>query len=213
MNVTPLPTAASSHPLATVPGKSVLGTVVFYDASPSEPFGYIRPDGQAATETVLLEPDNVLGTNPGAALHPGARVAFDVALSSTGTMRTAAFVEAVGADNKTPLRDALIGAYKAQHPTKLPPPSNTAATGHVKWFNAEKGFGFINRGPVGDDIYVHYSALLEQGHKSLVDGEPVVFDVSNGLKGPIAEHVEVPGPDGSTPLRDQLGLPHPAAGQ
>jgi CspA family cold shock protein len=62
--------------------------------------------------------------------------------------------------------------------------------GIVKWFNASKGFGFIEQDNGGDDIFVHYSAINREGYKSLDEGARVSFDVVDGQKGPSAENVE-----------------------
>ena len=61
-------------------------------------------------------------------------------------------------------------------------------TGLVKWFNPEKGFGFISV-PGEDDVFVHFSALQMDGFKVLDEGEEVEFDVVNGEKGPQASNV------------------------
>ena len=63
------------------------------------------------------------------------------------------------------------------------------AQGTVKWFNAEKGFGFIAQENSGDDVFVHYSAIQSQGYKSLDENQKVEFDVTQGPKGPQAENV------------------------
>ena len=63
------------------------------------------------------------------------------------------------------------------------------AQGTVKWFNAEKGFGFIAQEDGGDDVFVHYSAIQSQGYKSLDENQKVEFDVTQGPKGPHAENV------------------------
>ena len=60
--------------------------------------------------------------------------------------------------------------------------------GTVKWFNAEKGFGFIERAE-GDDVFVHFSAIQSQGYKSLDENQRVEFDVTQGPKGPQAENI------------------------
>ncbi len=62
------------------------------------------------------------------------------------------------------------------------------AEGTVKWFNDSKGFGFIER-PDGDDVFVHYTAIQEEGFRSLAEGTPVTFDVVDGPKGPQAANV------------------------
>src|SRR6476620_205333 len=61
------------------------------------------------------------------------------------------------------------------------------AQGTVKWFNAEKGFGFIAQEDGGDDVFVHYSAIQSQGYKSLDENQKVEFDVTQGPKGPGGE--------------------------
>ncbi|MFD5121281.1 cold-shock protein [Streptomyces sp. NPDC058385] len=63
------------------------------------------------------------------------------------------------------------------------------ASGTVKWFNAEKGFGFIEQEGGGPDVFVHYSAIQSQGFRELVEGQKVTFDVVQGPKGPQAENV------------------------
>ncbi|MGC5327857.1 cold-shock protein [Brevibacillus sp. SYSU BS000544] len=61
-------------------------------------------------------------------------------------------------------------------------------TGTVKWFNAEKGFGFISV-EGGDDVFVHFSAIQGEGFKSLDEGQRVQFNVVQGNRGPQAENV------------------------
>lgn len=60
--------------------------------------------------------------------------------------------------------------------------------GTVKWFNAEKGFGFIER-EGGDDVFVHFSAIEGDGFKSLEDGQSVEFNIEEGDRGPQATNV------------------------
>ncbi|MGI6066454.1 MAG: cold-shock protein [Bacillota bacterium] len=61
-------------------------------------------------------------------------------------------------------------------------------TGTVKWFNAEKGFGFISRDN-GDDVFVHFSAIQGDGYKSLDEGQAVSFDIVQGNRGDQAANV------------------------
>jgi len=62
------------------------------------------------------------------------------------------------------------------------------AQGTVKWFNAEKGFGFISVDG-GDDVFVHFSAIAEDGYRSLDENQRVEFEIKQGPKGPQAESV------------------------
>ena len=62
------------------------------------------------------------------------------------------------------------------------------ATGTVKWFNASKGFGFIAKED-GGDVFVHYSAIQDEGFKSLAEGQAVTFDIVDSPKGPKAANV------------------------
>lgn len=60
--------------------------------------------------------------------------------------------------------------------------------GKVKWFSAEKGYGFIERED-GGDVFVHFSAIQEDGFKSLTEGQEVEFDIVEGVRGPQAANV------------------------
>jgi CspA family cold shock protein len=63
------------------------------------------------------------------------------------------------------------------------------STGTVKWFNAEKGFGFIVPDAEGPDLFVHHSAIQTQGYRELQENQRVEFEVVRGQKGPQAESV------------------------
>ena len=62
--------------------------------------------------------------------------------------------------------------------------------GKVKWFNDRKGYGFIGRAE-GPDVFVHYSGILAEGHRTLREGETVQFEIVQGTKGPQAAEVSV----------------------
>lgn len=75
--------------------------------------------------------------------------------------------------------------------------------GRVKWFNAQKGYGFIER-EGEDDVFVHYSAIQQEGYKTLDQGEEVEFDVIEGDRGPQAANVVRLGggiPEGPSPFQ------------
>ncbi|HBV23830.1 MAG TPA: cold-shock protein [Jeotgalicoccus sp.] len=61
--------------------------------------------------------------------------------------------------------------------------------GTVKWFNGEKGFGFIEQ-EAGDDVFVHFSAIQGEGYKTLEEGQKVTFEIEEGQRGPQAVNVE-----------------------
>jgi CspA family cold shock protein len=65
------------------------------------------------------------------------------------------------------------------------------AQGTVKWFNAEKGFGFISQDGGGEDVFVHFSAIQSSGYKSLEENQKVEFELAQGPKGPQAANVRV----------------------
>ena len=64
-------------------------------------------------------------------------------------------------------------------------------TGTVKWFNAEKGFGFIAQDHGGTDLFAHYSQIVDSGYRSLEEGQRVQFEIGQGTRGPQATQIRV----------------------
>mgnify|MGYP001225073499 CR=1 FL=1 len=65
------------------------------------------------------------------------------------------------------------------------------ATGKVKWFDSNKGFGFITPDDGGKDVFVHHTGIAGKGFKSLDENQSVTFDVTDGQKGPQASNIEI----------------------
>lgn len=63
--------------------------------------------------------------------------------------------------------------------------------GTVKWFNAQKGFGFITNSETGEDVFVHFSGIASDGFKSLEEGQNVTFEITQGARGMQATNVSV----------------------
>jgi CspA family cold shock protein len=64
------------------------------------------------------------------------------------------------------------------------------ATGTVKWFSSEKGFGFITPDDGSADVFVHFSAIVGDGYRNLDEGQKVTYEVTQGQKGPQASNVQ-----------------------
>jgi cold shock protein len=85
-------------------------------------------------------------------------------------------------------RFCVLGSDFRRRGRSNPGKGKSVATGTVKFFNAEKGYGFISRDQ-GEDVFVHYSAIQGNGFKTLQDGQRVEFDVGPGRKGEEAQNV------------------------
>ncbi|GGO48593.1 cold-shock protein CspA [Streptomyces lasiicapitis] len=83
----------------------------------------------------------------------------------------------------------VLGAGQASRNLLYVREDTKVAQGSVKWFNGEKGFGFIEQDGGGPDVFVHYSEIQGDGYKSLDEGQRVEFEIGQGQKGPQAQQV------------------------
>jgi CspA family cold shock protein len=89
-----------------------------------------------------------------------------------------------------PLRPRIQGPAVLQDPDGSGGSEKTlVATGTVKWFNSEKGYGFITQDDGGPDVFVHFSAIAGEGYRNVDEGQKVEFEVVSGQKGPQAANV------------------------
>jgi len=95
----------------------------------------------------------------------------------------AAFLTALVASNKD-------GSKSPNESPKTTKTNKSRETGTVKWFNTNKGFGFITRDN-GDDVFVHFRSIRGQGHRTLIEGQRVEFKITKGEKGLQAEDVAI----------------------
>jgi cold shock protein len=84
---------------------------------------------------------------------------------------------------------ARRGIWRREVSGATPVKEKCMATGTVKWFNSEKGFGFIEQDGGGADVFAHYSNIATSGFRELQEGQKVSFDVTQGQKGPQAENI------------------------
>jgi cold shock protein len=87
------------------------------------------------------------------------------------------------------LATSSLGKADQTRPSTIEVRKCTVAQGTVKWFNSEKGYGFIAQDGGGADVFVHHSSIATDGYRSLEDNQRVEFDISQGPKGPQAENV------------------------
>jgi len=161
-------------------GPPVQGVVKWF--SPEKGFGFVElsdGSGDAFLHGSVLAQSGIGAVQPGETLevrigpgHKGPHVTEVLSVNSSTASPIA------------PRRSNLRSA------TSYGPSSDTAVeeTGRVKWFNTEKGYGFIER-EGGDDVFVHFSAITMDGYKSLTEGQRVSFEVVQGDKGLQASNV------------------------
>jgi len=164
-------------------GPPVQGVVKWF--SPEKGFGFVElsdRSGDAFLHGSLLAQNGIGAVQPGETLevrigpgHKGPHVTEVLSVNSSTAFPIA------------PRRSNLRSA------TSYGPSSDTAVeeTGRVKWFNTEKGYGFITRDSGAEDLFVHISAVERSGLTGLSEGDRVIVDVIEGRKGPEAERVRL----------------------
>ncbi|HMD66237.1 MAG TPA: cold-shock protein [Stellaceae bacterium] len=151
---------------------------------PERGFGFVElsdGSGDAFLHATVLERNGI------AAVQPGETLEVRVAPGQKGPQVT----EVLSVDSSTA---APAMARRSTYPAANRPPSETSSVeevGTVKWFNAQKGFGFIVREGGGKDAFVHASVLERSGVGTLSEGQRVVIDIAEGRKGPEAVRVRL----------------------
>src|SRR5205809_1063942 len=136
----------------------------------------VLPPGTRRRPGCSLQPRSLAGR--GKFQPPGSRPA-------ARSTPSRAFRDRLAKGNRGARPPAMAGAASATKKVKM-------AQGTVKWFNGDKGYGFIAV-EGGPDVFVHFSAITGGGHRSLEEGQKVEFDITQGQKGPQAENVRVIG--------------------
>jgi CspA family cold shock protein len=90
-----------------------------------------------------------------------------------------------------PARKILLPQVVAVRQSETKEDIPNMASGKVKWFNESKGFGFLSQDDGGPDVFVHFSAIKQEGFKTLTEGQPVEFEIQSDAKGPRAANVTV----------------------
>ena len=132
------------------------------------------PDGYRVSDRLSRPVGLAPGWPQAVALHAGATTATSGRSTSAPPIRP-----------RRQRRDELGRRRGQAHRTR----EDIMATGTVKWFNAEKGFGFIAPSDGSADVFAHYSAIATSGYRSLEENQNVEFDVTQGPKGPQASNI------------------------
>jgi CspA family cold shock protein len=181
----PQPRAFGTRPRFSQPrfeapsGPPVHGVVKWF--SPDKGFGFVElSDGSG---DAFLH-GSVLAQSGMNAVQPGEKVEVRVGPGHKGPHVT----EVLSIDSSTAV--PMASRRSSAQATTLNGPS-VEETGTVKWFNADRGYGFIAPNSGGKDVFVHVSALEQSGIEGLSEGQPVVVDVVEGRKGPEAARVRL----------------------
>ena len=162
-------------------------------------FGFIGPDDGG--EDVFVHFSAIEESGGFRSLDEGARVEYEASPGQRGLQADRVSplggppVQVDRAQSREPRRDDRSSRREAprrEAPRReAPRPSGAAAEGTVRFFNAEKGFGFISPDDGGDDVFVHFSAIADDGgYRSLDEGQRVLFEAAQGDRGLQATHVE-----------------------
>src|SRR3954453_11519424 len=178
------------------------GTVKWFNAEKG--FGFIEPDdgGQEGVAHVSA-PFSALAAGGGyRSLDEGQRVEYTASPGDRGMQADS--IQPLGGGGRSAGREER-GHRDDYRQVRAPraPRGSGGTEGTVRWFNAEKGFGFIEPDEGGDDVFVHFSAIADDGgYRSLEEGQRVEYTASPGQRGLQADHVQPLGGGGRAPARD-----------
>src|SRR3954463_13910425 len=168
------------------------GTVKWFNAEKG--FGFIEPDDGG--QDVFAHFSAIADDGGYRSLEEGQRVEFSASRGDRGPQADS--VRPLGGGGRPPSRDDR--RQSAPRDRGYDRGRRGSAQGTVRWFNAEKGFGFIEPDDGGDDVFVHFSAIADQGgYRSLDEGQRGEFGTTQGQRGPKAEDVPAGGPPGGRP--------------
>ncbi len=190
------------------------GVVKWFNAEKG--FGFIEPDDGGPDLFVHF---TAIASGGFRSLDEGQRVDFNEGRGQRGPQAEdvqplgGAPVAPRGGGREAPRgggRDGGFGGGRSAAPAPQRSGGGAAGEGTVKWFNAEKGFGFIEPSDGGPDVFVHFSAIADNGgYRELAEGQPVEFEASPGQRGPQADWVQAigaaPAPAARAPREPRAG--------
>jgi CspA family cold shock protein len=162
------------------------GTVKWFNAEKG--FGFIEPDDGG--QDVFAHFSAITDDGGYRSLEEGQRVEYSASPGDRGMQADS--IQPLGGGGRPPARDdRRQSAPRDRGYDRAPRGGSGGAQGTVRWFNAEKGFGFIEPDEGGDDVFVHFSAIADQGgYRSLEEGQRVEYSASPGQRGMQADSVQ-----------------------